>query len=206
MNGNEKYCIEAGGIMRKNTSLIKVKDPKEKKRYGKVVKWISIVVCLLVLSGIVACYLVRSMPLGKMRIKTLIDSNWEEAMIVQEEQPRYLEKLSQEASYKIESIDNEEGYYIVTVIVSAPDLKGYFIDNSVDMLTNIDDLDTFVCECIEKSDSIETTAEVYVYELDGGVSVSYSDTFVDAMHGGIISYSQEMLRNLYLDYFEGGLE
>ena len=49
-------------------------------------------------------------------------------------------------------------------------------------------------------------AEVYVYELDGGVSVSYSDTFVDAMHGGIISYSQEMLRNLYLDYFEGGLE
>lgn len=192
--------------MRKNISLTKVKDPRKKKGHGKVIKWVSITACLLVLLGIVACYAIRSMPLGKMRIKRLIDSNWEEAIAVQEEQLRYLEKLSQEASYKIESIDSENGGYIVTVVVSAPDLKGYFLNNSVDLLTNIEDLDTFVCECIEKSDFRETMAEVYVYELDGEVSVSYSDTFVDAMHGGIISYSQDMLRNLYLDYFEGEVE
>jgi hypothetical protein len=165
-----------------------------------------IAIGLLVALGLFAFLILQNMPLSEAKAKDYIDADWAESLVSQEDQPQYLEQLSQKATYVINSIDGDDGYYTITVTVSAPDLKTYFINNSVHLLENVDDLDAFVCDCIEKSSYIDTVAEVYIYELAGEIRVSYSDTFVDAMHGGIISYSQEMLRDLYADYFSEGLE
>lgn len=169
-------------------------------------KTLCITIGLLIILGLFAFWVFQNMPLSEAKARAYIDSDWEESLISQEEQPQYLEQLSQKATYVINSIDRDDDYYTITVTVSAPDIKTYFINNSVHLLENVDDLDTFVCECIEKSSYIDTVAEVYIYELDGKIKVSYSDVFVDAMHGGIISYSRELLRDLYSDYFSGGLE
>lgn len=156
--------------------------------------------------GVIVLLVLLNLPLSKSQAKEYIDSDWNESITAQENQPRYLDLLSERSVYKISSIDRENNYYTITVTVSAPNLKGYFINNSTEMPENVNDLDAFICECIEKADYVETVAEVYIYELEGKTKVSYSDAFVDAMHGGIISYSQEMLRDLYSDFFNGGVK
>lgn len=156
--------------------------------------------------GVIVLLIFLNLPLSKAQAKKYIDSDWSESIAEQENQPRYLDMLSQKSSYEINSVDRENKYYTITVTVSAPNLKDYFINKSADMPESANDLDAFLCECIEKTEYTETVAEVYIYELDGETKVSYSDAFVDAMHGGIISYSQEMLRDLYSDYFDGGVE
>lgn len=172
-------------------------------RDRKTIKVAIVIGCTLLVFSILAFFVIRNLPLSETKVRKYIDSDWTESITEQENQPQYLQKLSQKATYEINSIDREDDYYTITVTVSAPNLKDYFISGSVNLAENVSDLDAFVCECIEETDYTETVAEVYIYELNGETKVSYSDAFVDAMHGGIISYSQQMLRDLYSDYLMG---
>ena len=168
----------------------------------------------LLIMGIIGSILILSVVLfttlgsgmNKNTAKEYIDADWSEKTSTQDGQPSYLALLDQRSAYTINSISKEETYYVVSVTVSAPDVKQYLFDNSVHKLDNIDDFDAFLCDCVESSNITETVAEIYIYEIDGETRISYSEEFADAMHGKLISYSQELLEELYVDSFTEGSE
>lgn len=163
---------------------------------------IGIIIALIIISMIFI--LSPNHGLTEAQAKELIDNNWNASTASNNDQPQYLELLDQLASYSIQEISREDNYYVVNVTVSAPDVKQYFIDNSVHLIENVDDLDSFIYDSIKASTIEDTDAEVYIYEANGVMKVSYSEQFADAMHGKLISYSNEMLQQLYLDFYAEG--
>ena len=133
------------------------------KKQGK--HWlliIGIIALLLIISLVL--FAVFGAGLSKEEAKEYIDADWLQKTSTQEEQPSYLSLLDQRSNYTVDSIAKEDNYYVVTVTVSAPDVKKYLIENSVHLLENIDDFDALIYDCVEAASIADTVANIYIYE------------------------------------------
>lgn len=174
-------------------------------------KKLLIVGAILIMSAIVV--IVSIMVIGDVSKKpsneliTAVDTTWNSAK--SEEEPTYLKKLDELSSYELNSVKREDDTYVIKATVTAPDLGGQLsqLDYSeFPQNNNVDDINTFLCEQIEKSKIKKTTAEVYAYKINGEYHISFSNGFADAMSGNLYSYSQTALVDILQKYEKGELK
>lgn len=135
---------------------------------------------------------------------TAVDTTWNSAKA--EEQPMYLNKLDDLSSYELHSVKHEDDRYVIKATVTAPDLGGQLskLDYSeFPQIESTEDINTFLCEQIEKSKTKKTSAELYAYKINGEYQITFSDDFADAMSGNLYSYCQTTLVDI-LQKYEGG--
>lgn len=124
-----------------------------------------------------------------------VESAWLSAQ--SPEQPAFLTKLDEMSSYELHSVEPlENGRYLLKMVVTAPDLGGQLMKLGYAQLpqeNNENELNTFLCEQIDKAEVKQSEAAIMAVSVDGEYHITFSDDFVDAMSGGAYSYSRQAM-------------
>lgn len=135
-------------------------------------------------------------PKAQFNIEETIAAKWEEVENAKG-QPEFLQKINDNASYEIKTIEEKEkDFFLVTVECSAPNLGKSLRSMSLTEMMHIDketEMNEFLCKKVAGSPIEKKTASVYVYIKEGECEVVFSDIFVDTMSGGLYEYSQEVM-------------
>ena len=169
---------------------------------------------ILIFTGVLALAIIATIVLiilfsGKPSkgLIAAVDTAWAAAKA--EDQPAYLSKLDELSFYKLNSVEREDDTYIISATVVAPDLGAQLIQldsSEFPQNNNADDIDSFLCEQIEKSQIKKTKAEIYAYKINGEYHISFSDGFADAMSGNLYQYSREIYFEMLQKYEKGELK
>lgn len=136
-----------------------------------------------------------------------VDETWLSAKA--EEQPAYLSKLDKLSSFKLNSVKRENNTYVISATVTAPDLGSQLSEldpSELPQNEKTEDINTFLCEQIEKSKIKKTTSFIYAYKINGEYHITFSDEFADAMSGNLYEYSQKAYLDILQKYKEGELK
>ena len=135
----------------------------------------------------------------------IVNDNWKTSTAVDGEMPEFLVHIDSIAEFEILSMTTKDDSLLLQAKVSAPDVGASL--SQIDLFSldpNSVDIDALLKNAVVNS-SIKT--EVYeieiIYENDE-YKVLYSEEFVDAMHGWIISYSQNALNDYYKSILQTG--
>ena len=133
-----------------------------------------------------------------------VDNAWNAAK--NEQQPEYLSKLDSLSSYTLTSVEEQDDSYIISASVTAPDLGGQLLKlegSEFPTTDNADEINSFLCRQIEKSEIKTTDTFIYAYKVDDKYHITFSDEFADAMSGNLYEYSQQVFVDIMQKY-EGG--
>ncbi len=164
----------------------------------KIILFSAILVVLI--ASVVTAIIIISSNSGEKPSEELINAvqtTWKSAK--SDEQPKYLTKIDSLSSYKLKSVEKEDGQQVITAVVTSPDLKTQLSKIEYKDLPQTEDteaINNFLCEQIEKADVIKTEATVYAVETNGEYKISFSEEFVNAMTGNLYSYSQTALTDI----------
>lgn len=169
---------------------------------------ILIGVCIVITIMVVSVLLFKK-PNSKIDNKMMIAVKNTWATTQTEEQPLYLTKLEESSSYELISVTNEDGLYIITAEITAPDVSKQLQTVDAEDFPKTEDeneINQFLCEQIEKSKTVKTKADIYAYEINGEYQISYSDSFINAMSGNLCTYSQTALTDMLEKFAKGELK
>lgn len=113
--------------------------------------------------------------------------------------PNFILELEKRTSIEVERLEYQDGLYTATVCVEVPALydelmnatTGYDLD-----LTGTEDIDNMISAMIEEADIVKQQGEVYILVTSDGTFITYSDTFLDVLYGGIYSYYLDSMDQL----------
>lgn len=168
---------------------------------------IFIFVAILVIAVIAT---ILTIVIGRKPSKDLInavDTAWSAAK--SEDQPAYLARIDELSSYKLNSVKKKGDRYIIEATVIAPDLGSQLTQldfSEFPQSNNTNDINSFLCEQIEKTQKKETTALVYAYRIDGEYHITFTDEFANAMSGNVYKYAQSAFIEILQNYKEGELK
>ena len=150
---------------------------------------VSVILCALV-------GMLISRYMFKQTIKEAIDEEWR--LSEQEDIPEYMKEIDRKSSYRIVKID-KGNICKVQVVVQGVDLANEMRKIPIQDLPKMADeqeINTYVIGLIEKSEMVETEANIYVEKNPKGYDVTFSDVFVDAMSGKLYTYSIEVMEEI----------
>lgn len=136
-----------------------------------------------------------------------VENAWKNVNL--EEQPAYLKKLSEKASYTLKTVKKEDGRLLIAVTINAPDLNSRLSSlklTDFPQSKDSNEINNFLCEQIEKSNQKKSETFIYATKLNNEYHISFSNEFVDQMSGGIYSYSQTTLIDMLTSYTEGEIK
>lgn len=112
--------------------------------------------------------------------------------------PAYLDAIDRETYFVLEEIEKGEPY-VLTVTVYGVDLGGKLRETDPAEFPNTDDeqvLNDYLLKLLEESEYTKVQTFLYAWPEDGGYHIQFSDTFVDAMTGMIMTYAREMVEEV----------
>lgn len=136
-----------------------------------------------------------------------VNEAWETANL--EEQPDFLKILNQKSSYELKNVKKENGRFLISVTVTFPSVDERLKELNVSdypQSKESEEINSFLCEQINKSKLKKTKATIYAAKINNEYHISFSDEFVDAMSGGLYSYSKTTLVDMLKTYTEGETE
>ena len=105
--------------------------------------------------------------------------------------------------YQLETLILEEiekgDPYVLTVTVYGVDLGGKLRETDPAQFPNTDDeqvLNDYLLKLLEESEYTEVQTFLYAWPEDDGYRIQFSDTFVDAMTGMLMTYAREMVEEV----------
>lgn len=115
-------------------------------------------------------------------------------------EPKYLSLLDQKSSFTLDNMKKEDGYYVLTYLVTYPNVGGTLDGISNSDISAIDafSADDYLSDAISNSDLCTSQAAVLITYENDTYKVIYSEEFMDYMYGGLYSYSMRMINELYL--------
>lgn len=111
-----------------------------------------------------------------------------------ENTPEYLQYIDYWTDFGITDIRKGEPY-VVTVTVHGKDLGGRLRQLSLeDFPTDPDPevLNAYLLEQAKEAEFVAFTAQVYAWKEEDGWRIQFTETFVDAMSGGVYSYARDL--------------
>ena len=115
-----------------------------------------------------------------------------------EDMPEYLQYLDRVARFQIEHIEKGEPW-VVTVTVKCPDLAAELQKEDPWQYygeADMDAMDEYMLAVAKSAKIAERTATVYVWPEEDGYRVRFTETFVDAMTGGIYGYTMTLIEDI----------
>jgi len=106
--------------------------------------------------------------------------------------PQYLQYLDEHSDFEITSIEKGEPW-VVTVTVKGLDLAGELKPKHFAKYDDPEDIDEYLLSLAEKADPLERTATLYAWRSEEGFRIRFSESFIDAMTGGVYSYTLELI-------------
>ena len=122
----------------------------------------------------------------------IIQEAWERTQ--SDDMPEYMQYMEMYSSFGVKKIEKGDPW-VVTVHVWGVDLA--------EQMRNIDparfsagteerDLDEYLVSLVKKADVTSVECIVYMYPREDGFRVQFTETFVDAMSGMVLTYAREM--------------
>lgn len=131
-----------------------------------------------------------SQPSEQELITVAIDLAWSDA--TREDDPDYLKEIGKRSSYKVVSVTEENGLFVVDVLVAGVEMSAELEQlQQEDFPQDEQAINKYLAEVIERCPIVETETVVYATPSEDGYQITFSDDFVDAMSGKIYSYYME---------------
>ena len=126
----------------------------------------------------------------------VIRTAWERSL--SEDQPEYLQHIEMYSDFSVEKVEKGNPW-VVTVRVQGVDLAGQVqkLDPdkfSADILP--EELDQYLVSQVKKARTVDVECFVYLYKDGDGFRVKFTETFVDAMSGMVLSYARETVQEV----------
>ena len=112
-----------------------------------------------------------------------------------DDMPEYLQYLDEISEFQIDSIEKGEPW-VVTVTVTGLDLAGDLKPKNFAKYTDPEDIDRYLLSLAKKADPLERTAVLYAWPEEDGYRIQFSETFIDAMTGGVYSFTLELIAEI----------
>lgn len=163
---------------------------KKKIRAGLIA--LLAVLLLAALSGFLIWRVSRAQRIEM--AQQVIQKVWERSLPA--DQPEYLQYIEMYSDFSVEKVEKGDPW-VVTVRVQGVDLAGQMqkLDPekfSADTLP--EELDQYLVSQVKKSRTVYVDCFVYLYKEGDGFQVQFTETFVDAMSGMVLSYAREMVQ------------
>ena len=113
--------------------------------------------------------------------------------------PEYLEYLDEHSSFEIDSVIKGDGPWQVTVTVHGLDLADELERRDPKKFApdeDPDEIDEYILSLAKKADPMERTTVIYAWPEEDGYRIRFSETFIDAMTGGVYSYVLELVDDI----------
>lgn len=156
---------------------------------------IKILLALLALIGAAACAFLawRVYDISqKETVHRIIAEAWDRSG--SEDMPEYLTYIDLYSDFGIEKIEKGDPW-VVTVRVMGVDLGAELKKEDLSAFsagTEEWEMDVWLVELVKRADLVWVDCIVYLYPEDEGYRVRFSETFVDAMSGMLLTYGREM--------------
>lgn len=185
-----KFCSHCGTPIHISTN----KNRKKAMRRTVVVVLIVsiIIISLLSLAVVKHCEAIRI----EENIFNAINAEW--SKVITADAPAYLNAINEVSSYDIISIEEGE-VYTIKVVVDSVDLGTKLKEAPLEAFPKTQDetaINKYLLDLIDDCKRLETTTEIYAAPENSGYTIYFSDEFVDAMSGGVYSYTQDLIRDL----------
>lgn len=115
-----------------------------------------------------------------------------------EDMPEYLQYLDRVSRFQIDSIDKGEPW-VITVTVKSPDLAAELQKEDPWQYygeADAEAMDEYMLALARTARLTEQTATIYVWPESDGYRVQFTETFVDAMTGGIYGYTIDLIEEV----------
>lgn len=148
--------------------------------------WIILAALLAALAiGLAGWYLC-----GSRQLLRAIEEAWNRDL--DEDMPRYLQYIDEHSDFRIEAIEKGEPW-VITVTVTGVDLAGELKPRNFAKYDDPKDIDDYLLSLAKKADPLERTAIIYAWQSEDGYRIQFSEAFIDAMTGGVYSYTLELI-------------
>lgn len=165
-----------------------------KKKRRSVLIVLLAVLLPAVLSGLLIWQVYRAQRIEI--AQQVIRTAWERSL--SEDQPEYLQHIEMYSDFSVEKVEKGNPW-VVTVRVQGVDLAGQM--QNVDPAkfsadTMPEELDQYLVSQVKKSRTVDVECFVYLYKEGDGFRVQFTETFVDAMSGMVLSYARETVQEV----------
>jgi len=127
------------------------------------------------------------------RISRAIDAAWSQGTAA--DMPDYLRAIDDQSEYEIQKIEKGNPM-VITTVVRGIDLGSVLKDQALsDFPANQEEavLNSYLLSLIDSAPPTRVSALIYAWEEGDGYRIQFSETFVDAMSGGVYTYTLELI-------------
>ena len=163
---------------------------------GKLKKWlpaalIAIVIAILAFLGWRVYHAHMEQTLHQ-AIADAWNKDWSEDM------PAYLQYIDLQSDFEIDDIERGDPW-VLTVTVCGLDVGGE-LNKQDPMLFSEDatetEMDQYLLSLAKQAELTYKTAKIYAWPEDGSYRIQFSETFIDAMTGGVYSYTLDLIEEI----------
>lgn len=155
---------------------------------------VAILVILILLAMVLGGMLIwRVIEINRqVKIHQVIQDAWDQSE--SEDMPEYLNYIDMYSNFSVEKIEKGEPW-VITIRVQGVDLAEQLRNADLTQFsedTQPWEMDQYLISLVTKADIVYVDCYVYLYPEGDGFRVQFTETFVDAMSGMVLSYAREM--------------